>query len=501
MTASAHKKIKNIVVYLVPAFFSNVLPLLTFPIMTRFLVPEDFGISALAMATVGIISSIVTCNMSSATQRYYFQYRKDINTLSQLINSSMAFLFVVFIVSSLLVFMGMNVISKLVMGSTAYAIPLLVAYAGNYLNIIVNLYLLLYRNMERAKEYSFFTIMQMVINIIITLLMACVFRMGYLSLIYPIFISSLIVTIILGYRFLKEYPFQFKTKMLIDNLIYGIPLLLNIFTSSISSFFDKYLLRSMVSLASTGLFSVAQNIGNKMFVFMTAVQSTFHPLIMKDMFDKGEDGASAVGRHFTIFTYICLSVVLPAILFGEEIIYILAPKSYSGVVSIFMIVLCGIATQTFGKVVGLPLEYAKKAYLSFPISIISVIANVGLNILLIPRYEAAGAAFAFAFTIILSNSIYIMISQRFYRIKYDWFVLFCLFANLFIAAVLLIYLRSIDASFIIKYFVKGFSVLAFLLIGKRTGIINKKNIKILIDIIMFKMVVENKTNNGITLEQ
>lgn len=485
MTATVHK-IKNIITYLVPSTISNILPILTFPIMTRFLTPEDFGISALVIATVGMITSVATCNISSATQRYYFEYRKDPDKLSQLINSSFLFLLIMFVVSIVFLSVGINFISKIVMGSSKYAFPILIAYAGNYFSLLVNLYLLLYRNMERAKEFSFFTIVLMLTNVLFTLVMASVFKMGYMSLIYPTLISSLLVFICLCFRSMREYPFQFSAKVLFENLVYSVPLLINLLTTPIYQFFDKYLLRALVSLESTGIFSIAQNIANKLFVFMTAVQSTFHPIMMKDMFDKGKDGAAAVGRNFTIFTYISLAAVLPAILFAEEIIYVLAPKSYYNVINVFMIALCGVATQTFGKVVGLPLEYAKKAYLSFPIILVNSFINVGLNLILIPKYGAAGAAFAMTMTIIFINLLSIVVSHRYYKIKYDWVILFCLFANIFIATSLLVFFRSIDANFVFKYLVKGLSLAAFILTGIKTGIVSKRNLEAMVSIIVLK---------------
>ena len=191
--STAVNKIKNIVTYLIPSAVSNILPIFTFPILTRFLTPEDFGISALAMATVSIIVSLVSCNMTAATQRYFFEYRSDPEKLGQLINSSLMFLLVVFVVTTLFLLLGMRFISKIVMGSAKYSFPMLIAYAGAFLGGLVNFYLLLYRNMEKAKDYSFFTVTQMLINISLTLIMAVVFKMGYLSLIYPLFISSFIV--------------------------------------------------------------------------------------------------------------------------------------------------------------------------------------------------------------------------------------------------------------------------------------------------------------------
>lgn len=488
--SSAEHKIRNIFVYLIPLVIGNVMPFLTLPIITRFLTPEDFGISALAMSSTLIVVSFLACNVDAATQRYYFEYRKNPQELNELINSSLIFLFVVLGVSVPFVYYFSSDISKIIMGSDKYSPAVFISYLSGCMSVLMNFYLILFRNMEKAKAFSMFKTAQAVINAVLILVFIVGFKLGYMGLIYATFGSYFVISISLVIRFMAEFPFSFNPKMLLDNLKFGIPLLPNLFTSSIYQFFDKYMLRSIISLSSTGIFSIAQNISGRLFVVMTAVQSTFDPIFMRDMFDKKEAGASSVGRNFTLFTYISLAAVLAAALFGEEIIYILAPRSYYGAINVFMILLGGVSTQTFGKIVGSQLAYAKKAYLAFPITVVGLIVNVSLNLFLIPRWQASGAAFATFLTVITMNTIFVKVSQKYYRIIYDRESLIYIYAVLFLSIFLLIYMRHTGADIWLKYSVKLVGIASYAAIGVKSGILTKENLNIIFRILTFKKTTE-----------
>jgi O-antigen/teichoic acid export membrane protein len=342
--------------------------------------------------------------------------------------------------------------------------------------------------MEEAKKFSSYTIAQMLINIFFCLLFVVGFRFGYMGLIYATFIDSFVIFCILFWKFQKMFPMRLNAKMLWDNLKYGIPLLPENFTGGINDFFDKFMLRSAISLSSTGIYSIAQNVATKLFVFMTAVQSTFYPIYMKDIFDRGKEAAQSIGRNFTIFTYISLFFVLVMILFGEEVIHILAPASYYNSIDVVLILLCSVATQVFGKITGIPLTYVKRAYFSLPISVVGVAANVGLNLLLIPHLGAMGAGVAMLISVSVINIIGVSVAQRYYRILYEKKILFLIFANLFLSASLLIYLRFIEMNLFVKYFVKLFSLLSFFWIGIKANIITKRNIGIIANMLKPKKI-------------
>jgi len=205
---------------------------------------------------------------------------------------------------------------------------------------------------------------------------------------------------------------------------------------------------------------------------------------MKDMFDRGKEGAISVGRNFTVFVYLSLSAVLGMILFGEEAIYILAPPSYYNAINVMLILLCGIAAQAFGKIVGLPLSYAKKAYLSVPISFAGVAVNVLLNLILIPRWGAVGAGLATVATIFITNSICFMVSQRCYHIIYERKILSLLYLNVFFSAIVLIFFRKVGAPLFIKYSFKTILLGLFIVLGMQARIVTSRNMKIVLNIFM-----------------
>jgi len=485
------KKIKNILAYLSPSLLSALIPFVTLPIMTRFLEPKDFGIIALANSFPSLIISLVGCNVDTAAHRYYFEYRKNSLRLCRLINSTVTFLLCVFALSAGFVFFGRNFFSRVVMGNSEHGPALFLAYVTVCLSVLVTFYLTMYRDMERAKTFSKFTIMRMIINSSLILILVAVFRIGYMGVVYGSFISVLVMFCILSWQFHKEFPFSFNIKMLIDNLKYGVPLLADHFTGSVYQFLDKYMLRSIISLSSTGIYSIAQNISTKLFVFMTAIQSTFHPIFMKDMFDKGKEAAVSVGRNFTVFTYLSLSAVLGMILFGEEIVRFLAPPSYYNAINVMLILLCGVSMQAFGKVVGLPLAYVKKAYLGVPISFGAVVVNVLFNLLLIPRWSTAGAGLATVATIFMTNLAYLVVAQRHYRIIYEKKILFLFYSNVFLSAMALIFFRECGVQMLIKYGFKVISLSVFVVLGMRANIITKRNIEAALNIFIRKKKYAN----------
>jgi len=430
---TTENKVTNIFTYLAPTLISNVLPLVILPVITRFLSPKDFGIWALATSSTLIIVNLFGCNVNAATQRYYFEYRKNKKDLAGLINTGFIFLLISMLFSIPIIYILKGFISKIVLGDVKYGSAILFAYIGGWFSILVNYYLMLYRNMEKAKYFSAFTTLQVVINSVLSLILIVGFKFDYMGLIYSNLISFLIPLIALIYLFMTNHRISFNKKILIDDLKYGIPLLPNLFTSSIYQFFDKYMIRSIVSISSTGVYSIAKSISNKIFVVMTAVQATYDPIFMKDMFDRGVEGARSVGRNFTVFSYISLSAVLVAILFGEEIISIFAPPSYRGAINMFLILVSTVSVQTFGKIVGSQLAYVKKAYLSFPISVVGLTVNVLLNLLLIPVWGAFGAAIATLVTTVTMNIIYFIIAQKYYRIVYENKILISISLNSFLS--------------------------------------------------------------------
>jgi len=183
MTTST-KKINNILTYLLPSLLSNLLPIFTLPILTRYLTPKDFGIIALTTAFTTLIVNFLFCNVDVATQRYYFDYRKNAHDLGSLINSGLIFMTSIFVLSLPFMILLGNTISNMVLGSSEYRLIITIAYINSGLLLIINYYLMLYKNMENAKKFSIVNMIQIVLNTGFNLFFIIFLKLGYKGMIY-----------------------------------------------------------------------------------------------------------------------------------------------------------------------------------------------------------------------------------------------------------------------------------------------------------------------------
>ena len=484
--ALTEKNIRNIFIYAFPQFISYGMTLVTLPILTRLLTPQDFGIIVLALVFPTITAGVLTLGITAAVQRYYFEYRTNSEKLDALISSSQIFLYFSLVVSSCIVFFLRDYISELTFRNAKYGMAVFITFITVFLGQIISFYLCLYQNMEKAISYSIFTIFNAVFTGIISLLLVWYFKMSYMGMIYGSFIGAFIVCGVMGFLFNKNSKLNFSSKMLFENIKYGLQILFKSSSGLVNKFFDKYMLNNIVSLSAVGVYNIGQTTGNMISILMGTVWSSFQPVYYREVFDKGKDGSASVGRIFTIFAYISLIPVLLAILFAQEIIYIIAPASYYGAIDVIIIILGGVATQIFGMYISVQYAYAKKVYWLFPVAVIGTIANVIANIVLIPKFGLMGAGFSTVISTCLINGILTFIGQKLYRIKYEWKTIIALLINVIFAMVVILYLRAIEYGSIRIYFIKLAFIVSFVLIGVKARIITKQSIAMVTSIFLKK---------------
>ncbi len=85
------QQIRHSLIYLLPVGLGSLLPIITIPIFTRILSPDDYGVLALAMIYAIIMSGLANFGMTIAFERNYFQYRDTPKKLAQLLYSSLVF--------------------------------------------------------------------------------------------------------------------------------------------------------------------------------------------------------------------------------------------------------------------------------------------------------------------------------------------------------------------------------------------------------------------------
>lgn len=470
------RTIRNVFIYAAPKFATYGLNLLTLPILTRLLTPEEFGVATLAWIAPTIIVALASLGISSAAQRYYFEYRADPEKVDRMLFTGQAWLAVSLGLATCLVWPLQDQLARLLMGSSAYGAALFVAFLSSAISEFVNFYQLQFQNLERAGSHSVLTVTKASIQALGGVLFVWAFDAGYMGMLYGMLAGS-VVSAAIGFAGVNRgRARRFDVGILKQNLGYGIQLVPKAFTGYINRYFDKYMLQSMLSMSAVGVYNIGQTVGNAMNSIMITVWNAFQPVFYREVFDDPAEGGRVSGRLFTFFAYLVIAPCIVVVLFAPEIVRLLAPPSYGEAVGIIVLATAAITTQAFGMFVGVQYAYTKRAWLIFPISVFGTVVNVAANVVLIPRLGLIGAGYATVLTYVALNAALSIVGQRLYRVGYQYGRLAAIYAVVFVGAAFTLWATAASAPWYLTFGVKLVVLGAYALVGVASGVLSKASV-------------------------
>jgi len=495
---SKETQIKNLFIYILPLLIGNLLPFITIPIFTRILTPEDYGVLALAIIYAIFMTGLANFGMTLAFERNYFQYRDDNKKLAQLLFSTISFVFLNFIILGTLTFFLRDKISILLTKSEANGSLIFWTFCATFFfNTINQFFYIYYKNAEKAVIHTKYTLYSSILNFAISIFLVAYLKIGVIGIVFAQLGTGFILFIQFFIRFLNEFRFSINKNILLESLKISYPLTPRIFIGVLHTQFDKYMIGLLATIGGVGVYHIGKKISNLVFIFMTAIQNVFNPQVYKRMFKLGDAGGESIGRYLTPFIYISIFVALCISYFSEEFITILTPVSYHGAIAIIPVLSMYYGFLFFGKITSLQVTYKKKTYITSLLSILGITLNISLNVPMIMKYGAIGAAWATLLSGLISGLISIFVAQKYYRIKWELNKIWTIFGLFFISSILIIYLNGANFAYSYRLLIKCVSLAGYIYIGIRFGIISKENFHLVKSILTFKTAKSFNSNNKI----
>ena len=474
MLTEKQRQIKNTIIYTLPLVITSILPLVTLPIFTRILTPNDYGNLGLAMVYASVAGGLSNFGMSLVFDRNFFQYNQDKIKLSKLFYSSLLFIYFNFIILLCLTVIYRENISTYLTGTIQNSNLILITLCAFFIiNISNNFFYILFKNSEKAEIFSKFKIIETLLNTIIALLLVVYFRIGVIGIVYGQLIAGLLLFSIFINITLKELPFYLSISLLLESLKISYPLTPKILIGIINTQFDKFMIGMLATVNSVGIYHIAKRISEIIFNFMTVLQNVYHPQVYKRMFDNHEQGSESIGSYLTPFLYISTSIALSVALFSEEILTLLTPLEYHKATPIISILSIYYGSMFFGKIPQL--MYAKKTHIISILIIFSTVLNITLNIPFIIKYGAIGAAWATLISGLISGITSLIISQHYYRILYEWGKVLWIMGNFFCGSSIITVMLLLNAPYTWNIIVKIIVIVIYIAIGIKYDVISRKN--------------------------
>jgi O-antigen/teichoic acid export membrane protein len=125
------------------------------------------------------------------------------------------------------------------------------------------------------------------------------------------------------------------------------------------------------------------------------------------------------------------------------------------------------------------LIYTKKTHLCTVLSTVSIGFNIALNIIFIMKWGAIGAAWGTFLAAVISGSIYFIVAQRHYLIKWEYLKVSTIILTFFVSAVLIVVMRNASVDYAMRLIVKGAAISLYVYLGIKFNVITTDNFNLI----------------------
>lgn len=409
-------------------FTANILAvllgLITFPILTRILTKEQYGVLGLVTTTMLISVAIAKAGLSEGIIRFYKEYSKVPEQLTVFSSTVLVRGVVLALLTVLLYIVLFPVINQYLHIDKKYNICFMIM--GIYLfirplNIIVYNFL---RVNDRTLFLNIVGLFEKIISIGLSLFLLLYVIHELYGYFIGIILAEFAASIVLFYWFFTNYKITFgkaSQNLTVTLIKFGIPLLFSELFFLLLSYSDRYMIVFYHGEATLGLYSVGYNLAMYIAnIIMFALSYTIVPIYVEIY---GKEGRKKTEEFLQRCMYYLLIAVIP-ICFGylavsKDLFITLASEKYAAAATFSPLILIGSLLLGLNTVFNAGLYLKKKSMTMLTIMLLAVILNITMNLILLPKYGVMGAAVSALVTCIIGSILSISLSYRYIAVKVD----------------------------------------------------------------------------------
>lgn len=401
-----NKLIKNTFIYALGEIIPKLLSFITFPILTNYLSPDEYGILNYVNTINYLLTIVGLLCLNTFFLVYYYKQENEIQQKKLLGNLS----FFIFLVNTLFVgllfIIGPNCLKYI--GSNVNFYPYIaIGLVTYYFELFSILPSALYRLKENPLPLTILNILKGSIMLCLTLLLILKFNFKAEG----VLVANMIVAIIFGLTFLRitfaNMILNFNWEQLKFALKFSLPLLPGSISYYCVSLFDRVLIDKYVGLKELGIYSTASSLAFLLNIISNAAYKAFEPYFFKiygtDGFRRGFDTVN------NIFCFILLCGVLGLSLFSREFYILLSSEQFYSAYIYVPLILIGIMFSSMSLLYGTIITARGRTKYNSIIALIGGVLSLALNFFLLPRIGILGATISSAV-----STLTMLLMSRFY---------------------------------------------------------------------------------------
>ena len=402
--------------YLSSNIISVIIGVLALPVLTRLLTPSDFGILALFLVFGQIIVGIISFNLSTASYKYYFEYKNKLSEYKILHTSNIICNLCVFLIFGIIVFYLSDFISNYIFKKNLRSDYVVISFLNACFIYFLVYFKQLHIAAHKVKLYVFITIFEPISRIAITVIMITNYSFKYEALIAGHIISNIIILIILTVSMRKLFVCRLNSKYLKKSFMLSSPEILTKIIGLIYSSFDKVMINNISGATAVGHYSFGSKFGDFIKIVINSLGNSFGPYFQAHDINSCKSNEQII-KKYNVITYLIFAIAFGIILFSEEIVITLTTKDYYESMYIIPIYIFYHLFGVIGILATNQLLKAEQLKYEIPSAALSLSINLVLNLILIPIYGIIGAAIATMIAAFVNNIVLAYYAFKVYPIS------------------------------------------------------------------------------------
>lgn len=408
--------IKDSVFYMIPGILSRGIGFFLLPLYTRILSPADYGAFDLFMVLGSLISLTVALEVSQGLARHYPDAKKAGEHVAYA-STGLWFTIITYTVALLISLPFSNGLSVLLTGKDSYAAELRLALVYFYVNGTF-LYLQSHLRWDlRSKEFAVSCIIVTLITTMAAVYLTVFQAKGLSGILYALVIGSTSGTAYAALILKNDLSPNLHLAKLKEMLGFSLPLVPSGILVFATYYIDRLMINHYLGLEETGIYGVAFRIASVIGILAAAIQGAITPLIFNSY--KNPETPEQISIIFQLFLSVSLIAWMGMSLFANEVLIVMATQSFYGAAPLVAILAPSLLISSM-YVFAPGISIAKKTHLIVWINLAAAVANIVLNMALIPLMGIYGAATATLIANLVALILYISISHKHYKIQHDW---------------------------------------------------------------------------------
>ncbi|MFZ2322428.1 MAG: flippase [Ignavibacteriaceae bacterium] len=355
----------------------------------RYLGPDQFGLYSYAISFYGLFVAFVSLGLESISIRELVKHPED---RDKILGSVFYTQFVGAVIAIFLIIVTLVITSEELFTSILILIISISSFFQTF--NVIDYY---FRSEVKAKYsvYVLFTSVLMVSLLKFTLILLKA-PLIYFIIAYAFEFVFNAIGYFIVYHIQKQkiINWKFDKNISLSLLKDSWPLILSGVVVSIYMKVDQVLIKNMLDVKEVGYYAAAVRLSESWYFIPVAISNAIFPAIVSAKNISKELYQNRLQKLYDILTWVAIGISIPVSIFSSDIIKILYGSRFLPSAPILTIYIWAGVAVFLGVASSQYLVTENFTKISFFRTAIGMVANVVLNILLIPNYGIIGSAFA-----------------------------------------------------------------------------------------------------------